>query len=115
MATRFVEPMRSRTTHQSWRRVLMETARMRLRRLLSEFRGGALSAEIFCADFEDTYNMDVDKRTLTFREAQVFAELFEEVVWFSPFAADVANGPHYRCERQIREAAERAANAIASD
>ncbi len=75
---------------------MTESARFRLHRLLAEYRAGALDAEAFCQAFEHTYNMELDKRTLSTRESEVFAELFESVTWFSPFPDEVARIAHQR-------------------
>jgi len=92
-----------------------ETARLRLRRLLAEFRAGKLETESFCAQFEHTYNLELDKSTLSPAEAASFGALFEQVVWYSPFPDERARVPNYSDEASIRQAAEIAAQCIGTD
>jgi len=74
-----------------------------------------MDAETFCIQFEQTYNMELDKKTLSPSEAQALGELFEQVIWYSPYAEERAKVPNYRGEAEIREAAERAAKRMAPD
>jgi hypothetical protein len=94
---------------------MSETARHRLRRLLAEFRAGTLDTGSFCSQFEHTYNMELDKRTLTANEAAAFGPLFEEVIWYSPFPEERERIPNYRSEADIRQAAEVAARHIGAE
>jgi hypothetical protein len=94
---------------------MTETARLRLRRLLAEFQSGGLNTETFCIQFEHTYNMDLDKRTLLPSEAQAFGDLFEQVIWYSPYPEERAKVPNYRGDAEIREAAARAAERIGTE
>lgn len=94
---------------------MTETARLRLRRLLAEFQNGTLDTETFCIQFEHTYNMELDKKTLLPSEAQAFGDLFEQVIWYSPYPEERAKVQNYRGEAEIREAAERAAQRIGTE
>jgi hypothetical protein len=94
---------------------MSETARRRLRRLLAEYQSGALNTETFCIQFEHTYNMELDKKTLSASEALAFSDLFERVIWYSPFAEERANVPNYRGDAEIREAVERAAQRMGTE
>lgn len=84
------------------------TARLRLHQLLAEFRAGAIDTGTFCAQFEHTYNMELDKGTLSNSEAQAFGELFERVIWYSPFPEERSQIPNYLGEAEIRQAVEQA-------
>lgn len=94
---------------------MSETARLRLRRLLAEFRAGTLEAESFCAQFEQTYNLELDKSTLFPAEAAAYGALFEQVIWYSPFPDERARVPNYRDEASLRQAAEIATQIIGAD
>jgi hypothetical protein len=94
---------------------MTEQARLRLRRLLAEFRAGVLDTERFCAQFEHTYNLELDKSTLTPDEAVAFGALFEQVVWYSPFREERARIPNYRSEADIARAADAAAHCLGTD
>jgi hypothetical protein len=73
---------------------------------MAEFQSGKLDAESFCSRFEHTYNMELDKRTLSFKEAEAFAVLFEQVIWYSPFPDERQQVPNYRSEVDIARAVE---------
>lgn len=81
-----------------------------LHKLLADYLGGKIDTPLFCSNFEQAFNFDVDRRQLTAMEKAVFEQLFNEVVYFSPFPDELANIPIYRSEEQIRSAA-RAAEA----
>jgi len=91
---------------------MTEQARLRLRRLLAEFRAGKLDTEAFCAQFEHTYNLELDKSTLTPAEAAAYGPLFQQVVWFSPFRDERARISNYLGEADIARAAEAAAQCL---
>jgi hypothetical protein len=91
---------------------MSEAPSIRLRRLISEFKAGALETRLFCAQFERTYNLELDKSTLSSAEAAAFGPLFEEVIWFSPFPEERAQYPGYRSEADIARAAEIAAQRL---
>jgi hypothetical protein len=89
--------------------------RLRLHQLIAEFRTGALEAGSFCSQFEHTYNMELDKKTLTSAEAEAFAALFEQVVWYSPFPEERRQIPNYRSEEDIARSVEQAAQRLAEE
>ena len=88
---------------------MSEAPKLRLHRLLHQFRARALGTQDFCTQFEHTYNLELDKSTLSSNEAAAFGPLFEEVIWFSPFPEDRAEYPGYRSEADITRAADLAA------
>lgn len=88
---------------------MSEAPRIKLHRLLREFQAGGLGTEDFCAQFERTYNLELDKGTLSPGETTAFGQLFEQVIWYSPFPEDRAEYPGYRNEADIARAAEEAA------
>jgi hypothetical protein len=92
-----------------------EPARLRLRRLLAEFISGGIDTETFCIQFEHTYNLELDKRTLLAAEAQAFSEVFEQVIWYSPYPEERERIPNYRGETEIREVALRAAAQLGTE
>jgi hypothetical protein len=92
-----------------------ESPRLRLRRLVAEFRSGKLDAESFCPRFENTYNLELDKRTLSRDEAEAFAALFEQVIWYSPFPDERRQIPNYRSEEDIARAVELAAQRLGEE
>jgi hypothetical protein len=81
-----------------------------LRKLLADYLEGKIDTPLFCSNFEQAFNFDVDRNALTPVESTVFARLFEEVVYFSPFPEERAEVLSYRSEEQIKHSA-RTANA----
>lgn len=82
---------------------------------MSEFRAGLLDTESFCSQFEHTYNMELDKKALTVGEADAFAALFEQVIWYSPILEEQRQIPNYRSEEDIARAVERAAQRLSEE
>ena len=88
------------------------TARRRLRDLLTSVRTGQMSVEAFCSQFETTYNLELDKSELTEAEATAFSNVFEQVIWYSPFAEERARIPNYKSEREILAAVQDAEHVL---
>lgn len=74
-----------------------------------------LNVESFCQQFEHTYNMELDKGCLAPVEANAFAALFEQVVWYSPFADEVNRIPNYRGVEDIAKAVELVAQQLGEE
>jgi hypothetical protein len=81
-----------------------------LHKLLADYLGGRIDTPLFCSNFEQAFNFDVDRSALTPVESDAFQRLFDQVVYFSPFPEERAEVPNYRSEEQIHDAA-RAAEA----
>jgi hypothetical protein len=86
-----------------------------LHKLLADYLRGRIDTELFCSNFEQAFNFDVDRRALTPVESAVFERLFDEVVYFSPFPGEQAEVPNYRSEEQIRRAARSAEAELATN
>jgi len=74
-------------------------------KLVAEYLEGGIDTPLFCSNFEQAFNFDVDRSALTPMERAIFQRLFDQVVYFSPFPEERASVPNYRSEAQIREAA----------
>jgi len=74
-----------------------------------------LDAESFCPRFEHTYNMELDKETLPPVEADAFAALFEQVIWYSPLPDEPRQIPNYPSDEDIARAVELAAQRLDED
>jgi hypothetical protein len=94
---------------------VIESPRDRLHRLVAEFRAGVLDTESFCARFENTYNLELDKATLPPGEGEAFAALFEQVIWYSPLPDERRRIPNYRSEEEIARAVEQAAQRLVTE
>ena len=91
------------------------TPRAYLYHVLAEFREGRLDVQQFCSDVEHVHNFELNRSELTQKEALAFQELFEKVVWYSPYEEERRRIPNYLGEADIREAADRAAALLAAD
>jgi hypothetical protein len=76
-----------------------------LHKLLADYLLDRIDTPLFCSNFEQAFNFDVDRRVLTPVESDAFQRLFDQVVYFSPFPEERAQVPNYRSEEQIHEAA----------
>ena len=83
-------------------------SRDRLIKLLHDFSEQVLSVKQFCASYERTFNLEIDRSELSPAERAVFQVLFNEVVYYSPYEEDRIKYPGYRNDAQIRDAAARA-------
>lgn len=92
-----------------------ETPRSRLHLLLHLFIQERIDAETFCKRFEHTYNLELNKDDLSDTERFAFSELFNKVVWFSPFPEERARIPNYIGEEEVKAAVNRALSLLGSD
>lgn len=86
-----------------------------LHKLLADYLGGRIDTPLFCSNFEQAFNFDVDRRELTARENAAFQRLFDQVIYFSPFPEERAIISNYRGEEEIRQAARVAETELATD
>ncbi len=86
--------------------------RERLYWLIESFESGALDVAVFCREFEHTYNLELDKTTLSPIEASAFSDLFEKVIWYSPCPEERTRIPNYLSEEQIRAAVDEASRLL---
>lgn len=84
------------------------SSRDRLYLLVSSVHEGKMSVRDFCQQFETTYNLQLSKEALSEAEMRIFAELFDKVVWYSPFPLERQAIPHYLGEKEIMMAVNRA-------
>ena len=88
------------------------TPREELYRLVELFTTGKMGTQSFCDVFEETYNLKVDKGTLSKSEAAAFGGLFDKVVWYSPFPEEREQIPNYLGDREIAAAVHEAAKSL---
>ncbi|MGH8437405.1 MAG: hypothetical protein ACRERX_23760 [Pseudomonas sp.] len=86
----------------------MNDAHSQLSSVIRAFLEGELNEKDFSERFERLYNLEVDRTTLSPEVANLFEDLFNEVVLYSPFEEDRKKYAGYRDERAIRKAALRA-------
>ncbi|HEU4881031.1 MAG TPA: hypothetical protein VFT45_02265 [Longimicrobium sp.] len=79
---------------------------------IMQYRSGDLTTVEFCATYECLYNLEIDKDSLSPVHRSIFQQLFDDVIWYSPFPEDRARYPGYRDEIAIHLAVERAWHAL---
>jgi hypothetical protein len=70
--------------------------------LVRKFLAGDTDVSVFCADFENSYNFHTEKAALTAVEARAFKDVFDKVVWYSPFPEERKMVPSYLGEAEIK-------------
>jgi hypothetical protein len=86
---------------QKERARMTKTAFKMLNGLLCSFCDGNIDAQTFCRAFEQAFNFEVDRASLSREEEAIFKEIFDEVVFFCPFPDEIRLYPRYRNEAQI--------------
>lgn len=85
-----------------------ESARELIFRLLSLRIGDEISHEEFRSRFEQLFNLELEKDEVSSAEHDALAELFDCVVWYSPFVEERQSIPNYVGEDQVDAAVTRA-------
>jgi hypothetical protein len=88
--------------------------RARLYALMDLVVDERMTIEEFCAQFETTYNIDLDKAQLDQVECAAFSVLFDKVVWYSPIASERSSIANYVGEEQILAAVSHARRVLAA-
>ena len=83
-----------------------------LNKIISDAISGRMSVVSFSDTFEPIFNLEIDKSKLTPGELQAYSDLFDVVVWYSPFPEERAAIPNYVDERAVLDAAKKAASAL---
>ncbi len=83
-----------------------------LHKLLADYLLGKIDTGLFCSNFESAWNFDVERQTLTEVEYAAFSQVFDAVVWWTPFEKDRAEYPGFRNDEEIRQAAVSASEAL---
>lgn len=79
-------------------------ARERLLKLLRLELGKDIGYDEFRCEFEDAFNFGLDKALVSAQEFQIFQQLFDKVVWYSPFPHERAAIPNYIGEIEMEVA-----------
>ena len=69
--------------------------------LIASARNRHISIEDFCSRYETMFNVEANKTLFQTGELGVLSILFEKVIWFSPFKADLEKIPNYVGEDEI--------------
>lgn len=77
-----------------------------LHALLRGVKRGDVSVLAFCENFERLYNFELDRKSLSEKQKGAFADLFNKVVWFSPYSKEREVVPYYLSEAEILHSVE---------
>jgi hypothetical protein len=87
-------------------------ARERLLRLIGLDLGKNIGYDEFRCEFEDAFNFGLDKASVSSDEFKIFQQLFDKVVWYSPFPHERASIPSYIGEIEMEAAVAEARRAL---
>lgn len=73
--------------------------------LLNEYKAGNYKTEIFCDEYMQVFNIELDYDTLSEVEYELLEELSSFTARFSPFEEDLKIPNVYYDEKQVREKA----------
>ncbi len=76
--------------------------------LIERFQQHAISTQEFCASFEQIWNFEFDKKSISNAVFGSLDFLFDEVALFCPLPREQWEYPKYRDETEIRAAAAKA-------
>lgn len=79
-----------------------------LRKLIESVFVQEISVGTFCEHFERVYNFELEVAGLTATERSVFEELFNKVVYYSPFPEERQKIPNYLSEKDILDGVRKA-------
>lgn len=91
------------------------SVRMREQKLYSMLRSlveQRMRPEDFCAQFERVFNFEIDRSMIPQSKLAALEELFDDVVYYSPFPKDRVDYPGYRDEVAIRATALKASKVL---
>jgi hypothetical protein len=83
----------------------LPTGRLKLYWLINLYLSDHHITRTFCREFYNTYNFEVKKSELTPEELSLFGALFDKVVLYSPFEAELKAVPFYVSAEEIKAAA----------
>jgi hypothetical protein len=83
-----------------------------LKNIIEDVISGRMSVVSFCDEFESIFNIEIDKSTLVSNDLRAFSDLFDVVVWYSPFPEERESIPNYVDDRVVLDAAKKAAAAL---
>jgi hypothetical protein len=76
-----------------------------IRLLLNSLLNNEISVEVFCIEFEKSYNFELRQLHLSDNAHIALESLFNKVVYFSPFPNERQQIPNYLDEQEILTAA----------
>ena len=74
-----------------------------IKRLIESVLERRMAVSVFCEEFERIYNFELEKEKLSEKEKIVFKNLFNKVVYYSPFFEELEGIPNYVSDQEIIE------------
>jgi hypothetical protein len=90
----------------------MPDARVALLEIIDAFCADRLSVQDFCERYETTFNLEINKEELDPHARIAFQELFDVVIWYSPYPQDRREYHGYEDEQAVKKAVLRARNQL---
>ena len=82
--------------------------------LIEKLLNGSIDTVSFCDQFEQFFNIDLEKHELSLHEKAVFTKLFDTIIWYSPYEKERQEIQNYVDEEAVFRAAKRAADQLES-
>ncbi len=80
---------------------MANAAREKLLDLLSKGVDRELSVDRFRIEWENIFNFELERSSVTPEEFDLFQRVFDTVVWYSPFSRERELIPNYRSEEDV--------------
>lgn len=87
-------------------------AREHLINLLRLKMGDGIDYDDFRREFESVFNFDLDRASVSDYEFRIFQQLFDKIVWYSPFPEERSKIPNYIGETEMEAAVAEATRAL---
>ena len=71
--------------------------------LVDSFLEGKMKCQKFCDRFEHQWNFEIGGEDMNEQVLDLFNQLFDVVVWYSPFPKDRQDYPGYLDQDQVKE------------
>jgi len=91
----------------------MEAPLQKIIQLLKNFQEHQISVQVFCTNYEETWNFGVTRENVPSDDYSILSALFDEIVLYSPFPKSQWDYPKYRTEDEIYQAVATASKGLA--
>jgi hypothetical protein len=83
-----------------------------IRELLSSVKEGKLTVTKFTDEFSRLFNLELDKTIVSSSEVKILSNVFNVVIWYSPYPDERESIPNYVGEAEVLEAVDQAIRAL---
>ena len=80
--------------------------------LLRDVSSEKISVQYFCSHYERLFNFKLNKKLLSEYEKKIYNDLFDKVVWYSPFIEERRKIPNYLDESTIIDSVNKLLNLL---